>query len=79
LLSSIVRTLLSSIVVGVILRHSVIDCFENLVQTLCGPCCRGYFGRLFLLPTMSPRQPPYVDPATYPAPANTPLALWSVK
>ncbi len=70
-------------------QHSVVDCFENLVaQFILADLVVEYCADLvvgviladyFLPPTMSPRQPPCVDPATHPAPANTTLALWSVK
>ena len=60
-------------VVEFILRHSVIDCFENLVVGYSANNVQTFLSGLFwqtifLPPLMSPRQSSYVDPATQPAP-----------
>ena len=66
----------------------VVEFFENIVVEYCADLVDEYSADLvaqfiladyFLPSTMSPRQPPCVDPTTQPAPANTPLALCSVK
>ena len=52
----------------------------DLVAEYCADLVAQFILADYFLPsTMSPRQPPCVDPTTQPAPANTPLALCSVK
>ena len=70
-----------------VFENIVVGYSADIVQTLltgllCDTvrlCSPVYFGRLFCLGRRVPCQPPYVDPATDPAHANTTLALCSVK
>jgi len=75
---NIVRWVFENIVVG----YSADIVQTLLTGLLCDTvrlCSPVYFGRLFCLGRRVPCQPPYVDPATDPAHANTTLALCSVK